>query len=322
MQYQNLATKVQNDSLGPAYLNAMRSNIFFLRTMLGFQHLTTGEHNAREVPRACRRITNTPTVSPASSDITAVTNPAVGQYTLTLAANRFDTDIRLQVQPIPESAKPLIATYTINSATSVDVYVKKLTSTLGVAGNTWGAVNTKFDIAIHGSPLAQTSWNGLSYPWLRAAAASGYGLVGGGSNSNPSYWSAQVRAMADLQTMMLAEHTSAGVHNTRQVAKYAGRCWYDSTGPKYSSTAGAYSFVRTGVGVIEVSYTALTAPVSAFVCPDFARYSGGADVPIIVNTDPDYVAGTKTKVTIYKWNAGSLWWEPADADFFLAIHGS
>ena len=35
------------------------------------------------------------TITPPSSDVTAVTRPATGRYVLTLAASRFTTDIRL-----------------------------------------------------------------------------------------------------------------------------------------------------------------------------------------------------------------------------------
>lgn len=324
MAYLDLLDKAQNDSLGPGSLNSMLSNIAFLRSLLGYEHLSTGEHNTREVPRVCRRITSAPAVSPSSTDITAVTNPATGQYTLTLATDRFDTDIRLQINPIPESAKPLIATYRINSATSLDVFIKKLSSTLGVAGNSWAAVDTKFDVAIHGVPLAQVAWNGLPRPWERATAAGGYGLVGGGVNSSPFGWSGMVREMAVLQAALTAEHSSAGAHNTRQVGRYASRVYYDSGAGVYKApTGGQFSLSRTGTGVVEVTYNAaLSTPVSTFVCADFQRFNGAADARTIVNSDPDFAAGTKTKITIYQWNSTSGWWEAADADFFLVVHGS
>lgn len=323
MAYGFLPQKAQNDSLGPDTLNTMLRNIAYLRGLIGYEHLSTGEHNAREISRVCRRITTTPTVSPASSDITAVTNPSAGKYSLTLAAGRFDSDIRLQINPIPESAKPFIASYVVNSATSVDVYIKKLSTALGAAGDSWTAVNTKFDVAIHGVPLAQVAWNGLARPWERATAAGGYGLVGGGSNTSPSHWSNMVREMAVLQAALTAEHSSAGVHNVRQIAKYAGHCYYYSPSTTYKCDDFAgFSFNRTGTGVVEVTYSSISTPVSAFVCPDYARVSGGTDSRTIVNVDPDLVGGTKAKVTCYKWNTASGWWEAADCDFFLVIHGS
>lgn len=323
MNFIRQANKVANDALGPETLNSMRLNLAYLRALVGREHLSTGEHNALEIPRVCRQLdgASPPAVSPSSADITATSRTGTGAYNLTLATDRFTEDIRLQINPHPESAKPFIATYKVNSATSVDIYIKKLSTALSSAGNAWTAVNTKFDVAIHSNPLAATTWGGTASPWLRASATGGYGLVGGGSNTNPSHWSEMVREMATLQAALIAEHAVGGAHDTRQVAVYAEQGLFDSSVPKYMD-AGAFTYSRTGTGVVEVTYSALTTPVSAFVCADYSRYSGGTDAQIIVNVDPNYVAGTKAKVTIYAWDDVNGWWESADADFFLVIHGS
>lgn len=326
MPFRGIQTKAQNDAVGPGSLNIMRSNILYLRSLLDYEHLSTGEHNAQNIPRVCRRITGAAVINPSpSADITAATNPATGQYTLTLAANRFTTEgMRLQISPIGEVGvyKPAIATYTINSATSVDVWIKRLTSTLGSAGNAWAATNMAFDVAIHGAPLAQTAWTEMrGGPWRRANAVEGYGLMGGGDQTNPNHWSGMVRQMAVLQSALTAEHTGAGAHDSRHIAKYASNVVF-TTGPnKYAPANGLLNCTYVSSGVFDIDYSAIGTPVSVFVCPDYSRTAGGTDRPTIINVNPDYTAGTVSRVHCYQWNAGSSWWETANMDLFIAIHG-
>lgn len=324
MPFSKINPKMANDPLGPGTLNAMRGNIAHNRMVAMKEHLiSTGEHNAWEVSRRTFRVTGT-TVTPAgaTSDITAVTNPSAGRWVLTLAAGRFTTDIRVEINPQPESVKPLIASFKIISATSIEVYIHKLSSALGAVGNTWALVNTSFDIAIHSAPLAQTAWSsGLPVLWGRNAAANGYGLAGGGSNSAPFGWSSMVLGMATLQQLLTAAHTSAGVHNVREVAKAAGRVYWDSAGSKYTSVQSpfsGYTYTRSSAGIILIDHPAWTAPINSFVYPDYSRYSAGSDSPIVINAVD--TSTTRTTITIYQWITPLGWWQAADADFFLTQH--
>ena len=320
MGYQKLPPKAANDPLGPGTMNVFRQNQQHLRAMIARDHLVdTGEHNAWEVARVCRRITSAPAVSPSSSDITAVTNPSTGRYVLTLASGRFTADMRIRLNPLPESVKPLIATCKIVSATSVEVYIKKLTSTLGSAGNAWAAVNTGFDISIHSQPLEQATWPHGIGSWGRNAEANGYGLSGGGNNTTPFGYSAIVSDSAQFYARLTAEHTSAGEHNVRQVAKTSGRVVYNGSTYKSFDVVDPFTtYTRVSTGVVQLDHPSYTTPVSAFVCPDYERNNGGTNVPTIINCID--TSATRTTVSIYKWDAANSWWQVADADFWIDLH--
>lgn len=321
MGYQKLPRKVANDPLGIGTMNALRSDQQHLRAMIARDHLVdTGEHNAWEVARVCRRITTTPTVSPSSSDITAVTNPSTGKYVLTLAASRFSTDMRIRLNVLPEPTKPFIGTYKIVSATSVEVYCYKLTSTLGVAGNAWALVNTKFDISIHSTPLQQAAWpHGVPVPWVYNGASSGYGLTGGGDNASPFGWSNLVQDGAQFNALVAAAHTSAGAHNVRQVAKTSGHVVYNGSVYKSLDAVDPFtSYNRVSAGVVELNHASYSTPVSGFVCPDYSRYNSGTDYPFICIAED--TTATKTTVFCYRWNTASSWWEAADCDFWIDLH--
>lgn len=324
MPYERLNDKAAGEPLGPGHLNAQRKNISFLRSMMWTEHLVTGEHNAMEVPRVCAHVNNT-TVTPSTTDITGVTHVAAsGKYVIDLDVTRFSVaDIRVQLTPIAENGIPAIATYKIvdglPATLQVEVYLKHMTSALGVAGNTWADFDSQFEIAIHSQPLAGASWGAIEPAWERATAAGGYGLVGGGLNATPFGWSLSVQEIAELQAALTAEHTSAGAHNAHEVSKYAGRCYYNGTTYKCDDEA-AFSFTRSSTGIILVDYSSLTTPVSAFFCADYERYNSGSDVPMIVNTTGS--GATRTTVQCYNWVEASSWWQVADCDFYIAVHGS
>lgn len=320
MPYNELDDKVANDALGPGYLNALTQNGTRLQGIFGAEHnRETGEHNAPNIARVVRRITNAPAISPSSSDITAVSNPATGQYTLTLAANRFDTNMQVAINVVPEVTKPHIATVKINSATSIDVFIKRLSSTLGVAGNSWAAQNTAFDIAIYSTPLDPGDWTYSSpAPWQRNAAPT-YGLAGGASMTTPSYWSLLVSQQAELYARMTAEHTSAGAHNVRQIAQAAGLVFYDGT--KYDSDAAslaAMGFGRTSAGIATITHGTYSTPVSNFACADFERTNGQSLANYIINVADS--SSTVSTVYCFKWNSSGGYWESDDCDFWLAMH--
>ncbi len=325
MPYNRLPQKAANSLLGPGTLNSMRRNTSFNQNLIRGEHIvTTGEHNAYEVSRVCRRITTTPSVSPTSTDgITAVTNPSAGRFVLTLAASRFETDMIVDVNVLPEAIKPHIATVKIVSATSIEVFTQRLTSTLGSAGNVWGLVDTAFDISIHSRPLYPEDWTyGIPRVYGRNDVNNGYGLAGGGSNVTPSGWSLLVANQADLYAKMTAEHTSAGAHNVRQVAEASA--YLDFDGTKYDYVRGNdgsdpfTSTTRVSTGVVQLNHASWTTPVSSFVSVDFERANGQARVPYIVNAID--TSATVTTVYCFKWDAANSWWIADDCDFWISLH--
>jgi hypothetical protein len=309
-----IPTKVRKDPLGPATLRALVNNDEFLRGAMFREHLvSTGEHNAWEVPRVCRQISGT-TVSPSSTDITGVTNPATGKYVLTLAASRFSTDCRLQVNVQGSDAKPYLAGAKVASATSVEVYIQGLTSALG-AGNAWAAANQAFDIAIHSEPLDNDNLPPLPTAPLR-------GLTLDDDITEAGCINPLVYDSAIINAALIAEHTTTA-HNVRQVAKKAGLVRFQG-GTTYAAdgTTDFTSYTRVSAGVVQVDFADVgTAPVSAFACPDWSRVTAAAGVAsdsFIVNCVG--TSDTRVTVKIYKWDPSGLTWAAADGDFFLAVY--
>lgn len=313
MAFTPLPARAADDILGPNYLSMLRNNLYHLRSMAEPEHLpSTGEHNAWEVPRVEAQI-GTSSASPSTSDITAVTNPATGTYALTLASGRFTTSMRITVAPSREDAKPYLASYRVVSATSVEIYNKKLTSTLGSAGNTWAAVNDPVNVTIHSDPLALTAWGAQApNPFVR-----GSGLIGGGSGLDS--WSRYVRTMGDLNKILLVGHTAAGEHNVRNVAKVCGRLTWNGSAYSYSESLGVSSINRVSAGIVEVNHGTLSSQ-HAFCAPDYQRTnSGSPNVPFIVLGKAS--GTTKTIMYLYAWDQTNGWWQVADGDFFFTIYG-
>lgn len=313
MPFLPLPARQWKDLLGPNYLAQLRNDLYWLRSLAEVEHLpSTGEHNAWEVPRVEAQISTT-TATPSTSDITAVTNPATGTFALTLAGGRFTTDMRITVAPVREDAKPYLATYRVLSATSVEIYNKKLTSTLGAAGNTWAAVNDAVNITIHSDPLALTSWGQQAPdPFVR-----GSGLIGGGSGLDS--WSRYVKTMGDINKILLVGHTSAGEHNVRNVAKVCGRLTWNGSSYSYTEDLGVSSINRVSAGIIEVNHSSLSS-AHAFCAADYQRNnSGSPNVPFIAIGKAS--GTTKTIMYLYAWDQTNGWWQVADGDFFFTIYG-
>lgn len=315
--YQPLPTKARKDPLGPVYLSALKSNMGWMRSLMQVEHMTSGEHNTRRVPRACVSIIwsgATYSISPSSSDVTAVANPAVGTITLTLAANRFTTDIRPQInfKGTGVATKPWMTGFKVTSATSVTVFLKQLSSALG-AGNAWAAADGSFDIALHSDPLNVGTWSTTQANHFR-----GDTLTDGGTD-----WNALVQSHGDMQASLKAAHTAAGAHNVREVAKaYGNVLWggasYSLAGsPGHSSNVSGVS--RTSAGIIVVTFSSMTTPTQCFPCPDYGRTIGGD--PGLYKVQAAQTSATTSTVYIYKYDTVGKTWNVADADFFFALHG-
>ena len=319
MPFNPLPTRAQNDALGPATLRQFSDNLSYLRWLAQQQHIiTTGEHNAWEIPRSVVKINGAgTTITPSSSDVTAVTRPATGQYVLTLAADRFTTDMRLQINVRTDGVKPFLTSYQVMSATSVEVYIFKLSSTLGVAGNTWAAANQDFDVAIHSEPLALGSWNSLPVGWAREDYF----------DDRATGWNTLVQESSEIQKMLTYEHTSAGVHNAHSVAKEWGRV-VNSSSTGYTTLEGDFGVTPTRVsaGVVQVTHSSWT-NLNYFPCVDYRRYlefqgggsAGDNGIEHIIDVKPD--SATQFTAYIFKWDATNAWWQVADSDFYVVVHG-
>ena len=210
------------------------------------------------MPRVCRRITftgpSTYALADASSDITAVTRVAAGHIRLTLAASRFTTDMRCQVNVAGSGveSKPWLWRVQVTSATQLEVYLHKLSSALG-AGNTWAADDTSFDIAIHSAPLAATQY-------AVAPVGVGHAVPDGascGGRRSPHPAMAPVRSPSTrlsstsrtFGSSSSSSTTPTAAHDTRQVARHFCRGRF--------RTAGTYDIIdELGVNTFTLSEAA------------------------------------------------------------------
>ena len=302
--------------MGPVFLSGLGQNMSYARALMNVEHMTSGEHNTRRVPRACVSVVwggSSYSISPSSSDVTSVSSGATGTVTLTLASNRFSADIRPQLnfKGAGVSTKPWSMGYKVSSATSVVVYLNQLSSALG-AGNSWSAADGSFDVALHSDPLGRGAWTHTPNPHMR----------GDTLTDESTDWNALVQSHGDMFSALKSGHTSAGAHNVREVAKaYANVLW---GGASYSLASGAghsnvSSVSRSSTGVVVVTFGSMTTPTQNFVCPDYLRTTGGD--PILYVTQAAQTSATQSTVYIYKYDSASKTWNYADADFFIAVHG-
>ncbi len=323
------------DPFGPTRWSQWLRNLAWLRGGFEAKHLaSTGEHNAMEVPRVCRRITwtsgtSTYALADASSDITAVTRIAAGHIRLTLAASRFTTDLRCQVNvagPGTE-AKPWLHRIEVTSATQVEIYLHQLSSALG-AGNTWAASDTDFDIAIHSTPLTPTQWAAspvgaaTRFP-VSPRRRDTLGALDYASADQP--FNEMLFHIANVRKQFLVEHATDGLHNTRQVARHFVQGRFRTAGTyDIIDELGAYTFTLAEAATGQVTVTtssALTTAISPFVAPDWTRQDstvGSSGNITIIHAKVD--STTQTTLWMYRYDTATDTWARARADFWLVIH--
>lgn len=333
MPFVSMQPAAHKDPWGPARFSSWLSNLTWLRTGFQQQHLAnTGEHNALEVARVVRRITftgpSTYALADASSDITAVTRVAAGHIRLTLAASRFTTDMRCQVNVAGSGveSKPWLWRVEVTSATQLEVYLHQLSSALG-AGNTWAAADCSFDIGIHSAPLTPTAWasppvGSASFPVMLARretlAAPGY--TGAAQPFNEALFH-----LANVRKQFLVEHNTDGSHNTRQVARHFVQGRFRTAGTyDIIDQLGVNTFTLSEAAAGQVTVTlsaALTTAIGAFVAPDWTRQDStvgsSGDVTIIhAKTD----STTQLTLWMYRYDRTADTWARDRADFWLVVH--
>lgn len=338
MPFVNLPLTARRSPLGPSRLNTWLSNLAWLRGGLVVEHrASSGEHNALEVPRVCRRITftgpSTYALANTSTDITAVTRVAAGHIRLTLASGRFTPDMRVQVNVSGSGieSKPWLHRVEVTSATQLEVYLHQLSSALGtVNGNTWAAADATFDIAIHSTPLTPQSWavagfgSGLAWP---------EGASRGQNIASPGYFSGVAQDFnetlfhtAEWERVFLVEHSASGEHNTRQVARHLAQGRYKSVGVYdkiQQLSPSTITLAEVSLGRVSVTFgTALVAGISCFVCPDWTRQDATqTPAGTIILTHAEVTSTTVTTLWSYKYNKANNGWERARADFWAVWHG-
>ena len=340
MSLLNFAPTARRDPLGPSRLNGHLESLNWMRRVVSQQHhpaagsfASVGEHNAWETARVSRRITfggGTATLGNASTDITAVGNPATGTLTLTLAASRFTTGMRLQVTAeASDGTKPRIASWRVISATSVEVYLKELSSALG-AGNVWAVVNGAVSVAIHDAPLAAAAWPlGPTSVRFPNSVVRGDFLVKQSTEASSTargfWWDDYAYHHATLRDAYLREHTTAGEHNSINIARRTLQASWKSAGTftKYAEAGDTFTLTDVSTGIVQLDYTAVTTAQSHYICPDWTRDAPTVTVPgtpVVVNPLPN----TTSRTTLYGFahNVVANTWSRARFDFWLSLHSA
>jgi hypothetical protein len=345
MAFNATRAAVWRDPLGPSRLNSSLDSLSWLRNLYARQHIvagsTKGQHNAWETPRVSRRITfggGTATLGNTSTDITAVGNPATGTLTLTLASGRFTANMRLQVTAAAaDGNKPRIAMHRVISATSVEVYLKELSSALG-GGNAWAAVNGAVDVAIHDAPLVQAAWpNGPSGATIGASTES-YppGVLRGDFLAKQKasqgvtrgfWWDDYAYHHATLRDSYLVEHTTAGEHNSINIGRTSLLARWRPSGSVFDvllNDGNTVTVTNISTGIVQLDFaSAVTAAQSYYIAPDWTRGDRTLTAPgTMLAVNP--LTNSTTRTTLYGFAhlRGPNVWDRARFDFYMVFHSA
>lgn len=313
----NMPARVRKDPLGPLTINQLADNAEALEQLSLREHNASGGHNALEIPRVMGRsiwggASYTDYLYAESDFWTSNANSAVGQVDLTIDSTGFTSPYMPVIASCCDEDvlnKPWMVTTKVTSASSVSVYVSKLSSALG-AGNTWAAADGSFSVALHSLPVAYA-------PTLSTLARKQRrGFLTEGSTD----WNRLVTKQGALRYAATQKHTTAGEHNDVLISREYGHVTYDSGGVRYGKTAGDISNVnRVSQGVCDVTtsrtFTATTS-MAAFV-QDLP--SSNIELWVV-----NYRATTTTniRVYLYQYDFVADTWARADGDFFISVFGS
>lgn len=322
---------VRNDPFGPTGHNNLLQRTDHLAQLLGVEHdPMTGEHNTPHVARTLGHIAwNGASYSKSgfNSHASTLVHSATGTLTIRLDNSFKQTDGIIEVQPADDTGggdgNVWLAQAKWTSDTQVQVFLKKNTASVDVQ-QSFSAADGDFFIGIRSSALTPTALNATANRrQLRQ------GLRVGSSDWNPT-----VQRLGDNRYAALQAHTSAGLHNVREVSKAWGYVKWDSSGSTYSLAAqqglGAGA-VRQSQGIVRVylgnCVPAISSPVQAFARP-ITAVTGTAHVGLRVAMVPKTLC-TTTSVDVYLYesyvDAGppvTYRWRRVDGDFFIRVHGA
>jgi len=322
--YQAITAKVRKNPLGPPTINQLGYNLGHVQALALAEHRSDGEHNAAEVMRATGVVQYsagyTLPLGYSNSDATLATghNPAVGSLILTLATDRFGTQMVPRVLPTCDGEAPIpaITGVKIISATQVEFFTKALTSGLG-GGNAWAAADRTLFTGIHSTPLARGA--ALPGPLLKAR--------GNHLTEQSTDWNRHVLDVATLRKNLLAGHISSGEHNVEEVARGLALVKFDGTDIDCVYREGlSFTATRIGVGVYDVEFDGLGSSAWCFATPlwsDTDLTSSPAPSPsdcFIVNAGEAQCTDTKVRLCLFKYDFGAETWDLADADVLVTVH--
>lgn len=317
MGFNSLTDKIRRDPLGSAWFNQLLSNQRHNEDLSLTTHAADGAHNSLEVARAVGSIlwtaaTTTYSIDAGSSSVIAsVSRTSAGVVVITLSAGFFVTPmvVRLTAMDTGGEALPYILNYTVDSATQITVRCFMLAA---LGGNSWSATDGSFAIAIHSAPYTATA-STMSHP----------AFLTRGSTFDFAMWNTFVQNQATLRSRLLVGHTSAGVHNTREIA----RGWAKVTDLANVFTLGTNlnvsSITNVGPGICQLNLPAstYTTLMQVFAQADYSRSNSGLAQNLALICFPrSQITTAKVVAYVYGYAASTNTWARRFIDFSLSIH--
>jgi len=321
---------VRNDPFGPTGHNNVLQRTDELAQTLAHEHdPMTGEHNTPHVARTLGHISwNGATYSKSgfNSRASTLVHSATGTLDIRLDSSFKQHESIVEVQPADDTGggdgNVWLAAVNWLSDSRVQVFLKKNTATVDVQ-QAFSAADGDFFIGIRSSPIATTALNSSA-----SRRSRGQGLRADASNWNP-----MVQRLGDNRYATLQAHTSAGLHNVREVSKAWGFVRWSGTDYYIASQQGLGAGVaRQSQGVVRVYLAncvpAISTPVQAFVRPMTAATGATAHTGLRTAMVPKTLC-VAASVDVYLYesyvDAGppvTYRWRRADMDFFIRVHGA
>jgi hypothetical protein len=314
--------------IGPVSLNLAQDNISAVDALVLREHLSSGVHNAPEIPWALGHVGGATTGYMFDAAYTgAIARPGTGEVTLAIDANVIGETPDYGGTDVPAASVianvsdpdivngPHTVTAEMVSATSIKLRTFQMTSTMGVPGNAWTLAVREVDVAAHSRAVTPSSSALASHllkrrrDFLTEAATD---------------WNALVGNQAAVRKTMMVEHASDGSHLVDRVAKAWG--WFRPTGaPAYEMTSGdgIAAVTRISAAVVEVEIdTGLDASLDYGAC--FAQCQLASDDEIMnINGRLHSVTASKSKFRfyLYSFNVAEMKWDRAERPFFAVMFG-
>lgn len=314
MGFETLAARARKDPFAFALLNRTLGNQRANEALQLYEHTHDGEHNALEVARSLGTAVWDGATSYSlegespSGRLVGVTRVGTGEVSVEVQDCSLPLAVRLSCMADLSESVPYLLSYEVASASEIIVNIQKL-SALG--GNTWVAADGHFAIGVHSVKFAP-----LSSP-VTAIANAKRGDTLGPSKVNQLFVNA-----AQLRARMMAEHTSAGAHNAREIAKGFARLGY--TGGLHSlddsENVSSVSNVSTGRVRLTLPGSTYTTPLQVFGQPDYDRTSGvPQDLTVVCFPRAQHTA-TTIDAYLYQYDSSANSWGRAEFPFAASIH--
>jgi hypothetical protein len=312
MAFKPIDARIRKDPLGFSGFNTVNENQASNERLMLVDHTPDGLHNSLEVPRAVGLIRYTGGAyvihSSSSSFISSVATPATGTCTITLTADVFQTPMAVRITPMDSTGDslPWLPTHEVVSATSIKVYLKKLSA---LSGDTWNNTDGSFAISIHSAPYYSSAT-----PLTRPSD-----LVRGATRAAAT-WDPLIENQAKLRSYQSTEHT-AGVHTSKHFP--IGYAYWASSGSGALSTRYNVSSAAVGGTTGQVTLTlpgsTYTAPFPVMCHPGLAPFFA-IDVALVSCVPEDELTATNVNVYSYYLHPSGTWLRVPGCDLGIQLH--